>query len=155
VRFFGSQACAALGTGREGEPLEGTTLLRVLIVDDCKDGADTLATLLRMWGHEVQVAYDGPSALRLAGAFRPGVFLLDIGLPGMDGCRLARRLREQADFRGALVIAVSGYVAPSHRSSGEDAGFDDYLVKPIAPAALQELLARRAGREHPAEELSG
>jgi len=119
-------------------------------VDDCKDGADTLAMLLRLWGHEVRVAYDGPAALRLADAFGPDVFMLDIGLPEMDGCCLARRLRGRAAFRGALLIAISGFSDPTHRRLGEEAGFDDYLVKPLDLPALQRL--SRRGAEGPAAE---
>jgi CheY-like chemotaxis protein len=128
-------------------------VLRVLIVDDYRDGADTLADLVRMWGHEVRVAYDGPAGLRSADTFRPGVFLLDIGLPGMDGCCLARLLRRQVAFRDALVIAVTGQGDPPHRGPEEEADFDDYLLKPVDLTALREMLARRVADEHPAQRL--
>src|SRR3954447_22954985 len=121
----------------------GTFMLRVLIVDDCKDGADSLSTLLRLWGHEVQVAYDGPAALRLAAVFRPEVLLVDLGLPGMDGCCLARQFLTQAQFRDAILTAVTGYADRDHRTLGSEAGFDAYLVKPTDLAALQAMLSRR------------
>jgi CheY-like chemotaxis protein len=128
-------------------------MLRVLIVDDCRDGADTLGALLRLWGHDVQVAYDGPAALRLAEDFRPEALLLDIGLPGMDGCSLARQLRDQPPFREALVIAISGYTDAVHRARGDEAGFDHYLIKPMEPAALQVMLDRWVAEKRPAEGL--
>src|SRR5262245_339011 len=120
-------------------------MMRILIVDDCKDGADCLAILLRKWGHEVRVAYDAPTALQLAEAFRAEIVLVDIGMPGMDGYCLARELRGREAFRDALVIAVSGYSDPAHRVLGNEAGFDFYMVKPTDPAALQEILDHWAG----------
>ena len=83
--------------------------LRVLIVDDFRDGADSLALLLKLWGYETAVAYDGPAALTLASAAPPAAALLDIGLPGVDGCEVARRLRTLPGTARALLIALSGY----------------------------------------------
>jgi len=121
-------------------------MMRVLIVDDCKDGADCLGMLLRTWGHEVQVAYDAATALQLAEAFRAEVVLVDIGMPGVDGYCLARQLRGREAFRDALVVAVSGYSDLVHRVLGDEAGFDFYMVKPTDPTALQEVLDRWAGK---------
>lgn len=129
-------------------------MLRVLVVDDCQDGANTLAALLRLWGHEVQVAYDGLSAFRLATVYRPEVFLLDLALPKLDGCQLARKLRSRTEFPSARLVAVSGFGDPDHRTRAEQAGFDLYLVKPVELDFLQELLARWGMEKHPAEELS-
>jgi CheY-like chemotaxis protein len=154
TRFYGGQARAALAERPRSEPAGDGASLRVLIVDDCKDGADSLATLMRMWRHEVQVAYDGPSALVTAGRFRPQVILLDIALPGMDGYCLAQQLRGQAEFHNARFIAVSGYADEAHRALGEEAGFDDYLVKPVDPNLLQDLLAQKRWGQRPSGELS-
>src|SRR5947209_6811901 len=83
--------------------------LRILVVDDSRDGADSLALLLSVLGHRVRTAYDGLAALDVSGTFLPEVVLLDIGLPGMDGCEVACRLRERADTRDAVLVACTGY----------------------------------------------
>jgi two-component system CheB/CheR fusion protein len=114
---------------------------RVLVVDDNVDAAESLALLLRVERHEVRTAHDGPTALHVAEAFRPEVVLLDIGLPRMDGYEVARRLRGQAGFQKALLVALTGYGQDEDRRRAEEAGFDAYLVKPADPAALHELLA--------------
>jgi signal transduction histidine kinase/CheY-like chemotaxis protein len=117
--------------------------LRVLLVDDMADAADMLGLLLRMWGHEVHVAYAGPPALEAARTFRPDVVLLDIGLPdGMDGYELARRLCEGAGGKKPLLVAMTGYGQEADRQRAAAAGFDHHLVKPIHPDSLEELLAR-------------
>ncbi len=115
---------------------------RVLVVDDNADAADSLATLLRVQGHEVHAAADGPGALREVEGWRPQVVLLDIGLPGMDGYEVARRLREQAGWEQVLLVAVTGYGQEEDRRKALEAGFDAHLVKPADPGVLQELLAR-------------
>jgi CheY-like chemotaxis protein len=116
------------------------------VVDDSVDCADSLATLLRVAGHEVRTAYDGPTALEAAEAFRPEVVLLDIGLPRMDGYEVARRLRERERAGGrALLVAVTGYGQEEDRRRAEEAGFDAHLVKPAGPAALQRLLPGAEG----------
>jgi two-component system, sensor histidine kinase len=89
--------------------------------------ADSLALLVRLWGHEAVVAYDGASALHLALAHRPQVLLLDIGLPEIDGFQLARWLREQAAFRTAVLVAVTGYADQTSRGQWGSA-FDHYLI---------------------------
>src|SRR5947209_9435729 len=104
--------------------------LRVLVVDDCKDMRDTLAMLLRAWGHEVRLAWDGPSALEAGRAFRPQAVLLDIGLRGMDGWEVARRLRGQDDLRPLLLVALTGYAGEQDRARCREAGFDVHLAKP-------------------------
>jgi PAS domain S-box-containing protein len=103
---------------------------RVLVVDDNRDAAELLAEALQMEGYETRVAFDGPSALRIAADFRPQLGFLDIGLPVMDGYDLARRLRRLE--QGPLVlVAVTGYGQPSDRARSSEAGFDEHLVKPI------------------------
>jgi PAS domain S-box-containing protein len=119
----------------------GSASRRILIVDDNRDAAETLAAMLEMAGHEVRVALDGEAGLRLGDAFRPQLVLLDIGLPGMDGYETARRLRERPATREALIIAVSGYGSEADRRRSREAGFDYHLVKPIAPGALESIMS--------------
>jgi CheY-like chemotaxis protein len=119
--------------------------LRVLIVDDCHDTADTLALLVNLWGHVAHAAYDGPSALDLAAAFRPHVVLLDLGLPGMDGPSVLRHLRRQPNLGTVRVIAVTGYGDHDHRHQVEHAGLDGYLLKPVDPTTLEHLLNSLSG----------
>ncbi len=113
--------------------------LRVLVVDDNVDAAESLAMLLRYSGHEVRAVHTGPRALQAAQAESPDVILLDIGLPGMDGYEVARRLREQGAGKVHL-IAMTGYGQETDRQRSQDAGFDFHLVKPVDLAKLQELL---------------
>jgi signal transduction histidine kinase/DNA-binding response OmpR family regulator len=113
---------------------------RILVVDDNEDGLETLAILLELSGHAVQTAADGPSALAAAETFRPDVVLLDIGLPGMDGYEVARRLRANPVFRQTRLIALTGWGQDNDRQQSRDAGFDLHLVKPIDPAELRRVL---------------
>ena len=113
---------------------------RVLIVDDNRDAADTLRQLVAILGNEVDVAYDGASALAAFDRFAPALVLLDLGLPGMDGFEIAAALRARA--RGALtLVAVTGRALDEDRRRTADAGFDHHLVKPIDFDALTRLLA--------------
>ncbi len=112
---------------------------RVLVVEDNADAAMSLALLLQFEGHEVRMAHDGPAALELARTFGPEVVLLDIGLPGLDGYEVARRLRE--DFKETvLLVAQTGYGQDEDRRRSQEAGFDHHLVKPVDPHALMVLL---------------
>jgi two-component system CheB/CheR fusion protein len=113
---------------------------RVLIVEDSADSAETLARLLRISGHDVQVAGDGPNALRMAGTFVPDVALVDIGLPGMDGYEVARQLRQVPGMAGTLLVAVTGYGQEQDRNRARQAGFDRHLTKPVNHDALLQLL---------------
>jgi CheY-like chemotaxis protein len=130
--------------------LESTTGgLRVMVVDDCPDTTRSLALLVRMWGHDARVAHDGPSALELAAGWRPDVVFLDMGLPGMDGYEVARRLRGGEDYRRVLLVALSGYAAEADCRRARAAGCDCHLAKPADPAEIQRLLAawqQAAGR---------
>ncbi len=114
---------------------------RILIVEDSKDAAQSLAMLLRLMGNEVHASYDGPSALEAAAAFGPDVVLMDIGLPGMSGHEVARRLREQPGLDKVVLVAVTGWGHEEDRRLAREAGFDSHMVKPIDVNALQELLA--------------
>jgi len=126
-------------------PLPGTDVERhrILIVDDNTDAADTLAMLCRLGGHEVEVAYDGQACLPLARDFQPQIVMLDIGLPGLDGYEVARRLRDSENSRNALLVAISGYGQPMDEARSRAAGFDAHYVKPIDQANLQTILSRR------------
>ena len=115
--------------------------MRVLVVDDNTDAADGLAALLKLNGHEVRVAYDGPSALAMAETFRPQAVLLDLGLPGMDGHEVARRLRQNPELKGTWLAAVTGWGQPEDRQRSKEMGFDRHLVKPVKPSLVVQLLA--------------
>jgi signal transduction histidine kinase/ActR/RegA family two-component response regulator len=117
---------------------------RILIVDDNADAADTLAMMLQLDGHEVQAVYRGPEALERLGSFDAQAVLLDIGLPGMDGYEVARRMRQQSRGRALHLIALTGYGQPDDRARALAAGFDDHLVKPVSVDALTRVLARMA-----------
>jgi two-component system CheB/CheR fusion protein len=114
---------------------------RALIVDDNVDGAETLAMLLRMDGHQVTTAYDGPAALEAADSQVPEVVLLDIGLPGMDGFEVARQLRNRPELATAYLVAMTGFNEETTREA--QAGFDAHMVKPIDFGQLREVLAKR------------
>jgi two-component system CheB/CheR fusion protein len=113
---------------------------RVLVVDDNKDGAESLAMMLQLWGHEATVAHDGPGALQAAEAFRPDVIFLDIGLPGMDGYQVAKRLREQPTLQDTVLVALTGFNQEEDRRRSSEAGFNLHLVKPVDLDALQAIL---------------
>ncbi len=116
------------------------TKLRVLVVDDCPDTRTVLRHLLRWWGHEMNEAPDGPAALSLAASVCPDVVLLDIGLPGMDGCEVARQLRALPGLEKALLVAVTGFGRPDEVKECLQAGCDMHLLKPYDPLALKQLL---------------
>ena len=118
---------------------------RIVVVDDNPDAANTLATILRMSGHEVHIATDGHSAIELAIRVRPEVMLLDIGLPGLDGFSVAKRLRAESSLAHMRIIAVTGIGDEGDRQRAMEAGIDQHLIKPVDPAFLQSLLGP-AGR---------
>jgi PAS domain S-box-containing protein len=138
---------AAASPAAEPERAAGSgRALRILVVDDSEDTAETMGTLLEMSGHTIQVAHSGPSALEMAAAFRPDVVLLDIGLPGLDGYQVAQRLREDPAMAGVTLIAASGYGQEDDLRRSREAGIDRHLVKPVDLGELQELLAAVVGR---------
>jgi PAS domain S-box-containing protein len=114
---------------------------RVLVVDDNEDGADSLAMLLRLGGHEAHTAHDGLAAVEAAQRLRPDVVLLDIGLPGLNGYEACRRIREQPWGRDLKLVAVTGWGQEEDRHRSREAGFDTHVVKPVDPDVLQTLLA--------------
>jgi CheY-like chemotaxis protein len=115
--------------------------LSLMIVDDNIDAANSLAMLLEAAGHQVAVAYAAQTALERAAVDTPRVFLLDIGLPDMDGYELARRLRAHPETMHAVLIALTGYGQDQDRDRSKAAGFDYHLVKPADPEQLESLLA--------------
>ena len=114
---------------------------RILVVDDNVDGAESLALLLKMLGHAVFIAHNGPAALESARTMLPEIILLDIGLPGMNGYEVARKLRQQPEIETVLLVAVTGYGQEEDRRRSKNAGFDRHLVKPLTPDDLDKLLA--------------
>ncbi len=119
------------------------TGLFVLVVEDHEDTAHTTAALLRCYGHEVRIAFDGPTALRIAQEWQPDVVLLDIGLPGIDGYDLARLLHQRSPYqRRPLLIAITGLGQEEDRRRSNEAGMDLHLVKPIEPDQLRAVLRR-------------
>jgi CheY-like chemotaxis protein len=114
--------------------------LRVLVVDDCPDTVWSLAALLGIWGYEVGTARSGAEALRSFGEFSPDVVLLDIGMPGMDGLEVTRRLRQSPSGRRAVIVGLTGYADDRHRRLAEQAGCDHYWIKPVEPCFLHRLL---------------
>jgi signal transduction histidine kinase/CheY-like chemotaxis protein len=114
---------------------------RILVVDDNRDAADSLALMLRTAGHETGTAYDGLEAVQAAAAFRPDVVLLDIGLPKMNGFEAARHIRGQPWGKGVALLALTGWGQEDDRRRALEAGFDHHLTKPVDPLALEKLLA--------------
>jgi signal transduction histidine kinase len=117
---------------------------RILIVDDNADAAELLAESLKTLGHVTQIAHDGPSALAAAARFRPGVALLDLGLPVMDGFELGQRLRHDLSLDGVVLIAITGYAQEVDRGRTTAAGFDAHLVKPVDVAVVDRLVRGRS-----------
>jgi PAS domain S-box-containing protein len=125
--------------GQSSMPSE--TKLNVLVVDDNRDSADSLALLLRAFGYEASVVYDGPAAAQFAQKRSPDVILLDIGLPGMNGYEVAKQIRSDSKNNSMLLIAISGYGQETDRRRSEEAGFNHHLVKPVVFTELNALLA--------------
>ena len=118
---------------------------RVLVVDDNVDAAATLELLLKSLGHETRMAHDGVRALDIAREFRPEVILLDIGMPGLDGYEVARRLRAMNHGQNFRIIAITGWGQDADRTRTKEAGFDVHLVKPVDLRVLSKLLDDRNG----------
>jgi len=119
---------------------------RILVVDDNRDAAATMATMLQILGNEVRTAKDGLEAMEVAEGFRPQVVLMDIGLPKLDGYEVTRRIREQAWGRDTAVIALTGWGQEADRSKSREAGCDGHLVKPIDLPSLEKLLIELQGK---------
>lgn len=113
---------------------------KVLVVDDCRDTTEGFARLLTAWGHDARIAHDGREALDIAGKQHPDVVLLDLGLPGMNGHEVARRLRHDG-CESSLIVVLSGYGDDEDRRESKRAGCDLHLIKPVDPLELQRLIA--------------
>jgi CheY-like chemotaxis protein len=118
---------------------------RILVVDDNVDAARSLAMLLRSLGHETRVVHDGAEALRAVPEYRPQIVLLDIGMPGLDGYEVARRLRAMDGGEALRIVAVTGWGQEADREKSRAAGFDLHLVKPVEPRELVRVLDERGG----------
>jgi PAS domain S-box-containing protein len=150
----GSEFTLRVPLGQAGQRLAGPdaapALLagasqRILVVDDNVDAARSLEMLLRSLGHETRVVHDGAEALRVATDYRPGIVLLDIGMPGLDGYEVARRLRTMRGGEALRIIAVTGWGQDADRQRSREAGFDLHLVKPVEPRELVRVLDERGG----------
>jgi CheY-like chemotaxis protein/two-component sensor histidine kinase len=161
----GSVACSSEGPGRGSEfvvrlpvlaepsPLDDARPAaapsagpgrRILVVDDNRDSADSLAMMLELLGHATQAAYDGRDAVETFGTFEPEVVLLDIGMPRLTGLEAAREIRRRPRGPEVVLIAMTGWGQGEDRRKAREAGFDHYLIKPVHPEELQSLLARLA-----------
>ena len=125
------------------------SMRRVLVVDDNVDSAESLALLLKLQGHDIRIAHDGLEAVRIASEFFPDAVLLDIGIPGMNGYDVARRMRQQPWGQNILIIAQTGWGQEKDRDSSREAGCDAHLTKPVDYDVLIKLLAASAGKEEP------
>lgn len=121
---------------------------RVLVVDDNADAANSLAAILRLSGHDVHIASDGHSAVQIAMRVRPHLVLLDIGLPGLDGFAVARRLRQEFSLDGLMIIAVTGKGEEDDHRRALEAGIDQYLLKPVDPVFLESLFGKGGRRKN-------
>jgi PAS domain S-box-containing protein len=145
-------AAGAAATPAEGQPKPpaGSSDRRILVVDDNRDAASSLAMLLELSGCSVSVAFSGPQALEMFEHVEPDTVVLDIGMPGMDGYEVARRLRADARGRDVLLVALTGWGQEEDKRRAIAAGFDEHLTKPVDPAHLSALLRARADSSAPA-----
>lgn len=135
-------------TAEEGAPdvpheeqmTESPRRLRVLVVDDNRDSADMMALLIATWGHDTEVAHEGPAALQMARELEPDLILLDVGLPGLNGLDVARQLKADPTLASTVIAAMTGYGGEDDRRRSREAGFDRHLVKPVMPEVLRALL---------------
>ncbi|MBF6569228.1 MAG: response regulator [Candidatus Binataceae bacterium] len=126
-----------------GQPRE----LKILVVDDDRDGAESLAILLQLSGHQVRLAYDGKQALTIAREFIPNVALIDLGLPMMNGFEVARLIRQEPALNTTVLVALTGYGREDDKRESVKAGFDHHLVKPTDFNALEQVLQTVADSE--------
>ena len=131
------------GELRAAQPPPASAVQRVLIVDDNVDAAESLAALLEVLGHQTIVLHDGANAIDAVAKERPDLVLLDIGLPGLDGYEIARRLRRTPGVEGTRLVACTGYGREDDIRRINEAGFDQHLIKPVGATALERVL--RAG----------
>jgi CheY-like chemotaxis protein len=120
--------------------------LKILVVDDNLSSVRTLGWMLEDWGHVVRVATSGEETLSVVAEFSPDVLLLDIGMPGLNGYDLCRRLRGMAETRDCLIIAQTGWGQQSHKEKSVESGFDHHLIKPVDVGVLRTILAGKPAR---------
>jgi len=123
-------------------PPTSATPRRILVVDDNRDSAESLADLLQLIGHETHTAFDGLAAVGAAAAFQPDVVFLDIGLPKLNGYEAARQIRTQPGGKGLFLVALTGWGQDEDRRRSAEAGFNAHLVKPVDFATLTKLLTK-------------
>jgi signal transduction histidine kinase len=141
--LFLEKAAADNGTQPAGEIAPVVQVRRnILIADDNQDALESLALMLRLEGHEVHCASDGEEALALAGQRRPEIVVLDVGMPKLDGCEVARRIRAESWGRDAVLVALTGWGQEVDRRRSREAGFDMHLVKPVDPATICDMLVQ-------------
>jgi CheY-like chemotaxis protein/uncharacterized protein YbcI len=136
----GQVSICAIGEGKETMP-EMRKTLRVLVVDDDRDGADTLGMVVEELGSQVHVTYGGTSALDVATLFRPDLMLIDLAMPDMDGCHLVASFRQIPAFAQTQIVAITGHADQGHKSLAMKAGFDKVLFKPVALTEIRAVLA--------------
>jgi CheY-like chemotaxis protein/anti-sigma regulatory factor (Ser/Thr protein kinase) len=120
---------------------------RILVIDDNRDAARSLAMLLQLSGHEVEMAHDGRQAIEQAEAWKPSVMLLDLGMPEMNGYDVCRTVRQTAWGKSIRIVALTGWGQDQDRRKTREAGFDDHLVKPVDPSVLNKILATNSSGE--------
>jgi CheY-like chemotaxis protein len=125
----------------EPTPIRSTQHLKVLVVEDNVDSAETLAILLRAYDHEVRTVHDGLQAIEVSERFQPDVILLDLGLPDLDGYDVCRRIRQRPRGRNMIIIALSGWGQQKDKDRSAASGFDLHLVKPVEAQTLIEMLS--------------
>jgi CheY-like chemotaxis protein len=131
-----------------GDEPEARIEERILLVEDDPDASESLRLVLTMMGADVCTASSGPAALKVLGSYQPTVVVLDIGMPGMDGYEVARRIRAQTHGAKLTIVALSGWGQEEDRRRSREAGIDYHLVKPVDVSALQELLTTAGSRSH-------
>jgi CheY-like chemotaxis protein len=137
----------SLAEAGAGDPLYAPgTRRRILVVDDNRDSATSMAMMLSLLGNEVRTAHDGNEAVEAAGVFRPQVILMDVGMPRLNGLDATRRIREQPWGRAAFIIALTGWGQEGDRARSQEAGCDGHLVKPVSLSDLERLLGELTGR---------
>jgi PAS domain S-box-containing protein len=141
VRLPVALALAGEQQGDQATAVGPVARRRILVVDDNRDAALSLAMVLKIQGNETQTAHDGLEALAVAAAFRPDVILLDIGMPKLNGYDAARRIRQEPWGKNVVLVAVTGWAQEDDRRRSQEAGFDFHMVKPVEPAALEKFLA--------------
>lgn len=134
--------------------MNATAPVRVFVVDDDCDTTECMRLLIGHWGHDVHVANDGRVAIAEASRLKPDLMLIDLGMPVVDGLAVARSIRELPDLASMSLVALTGYGDERHRQEALDAGFDEFLIKPLAMESLVALLQRVADRIASSRELA-